>query len=96
MRKDCIARRPDLTLKIQQRKRYYLLIWRAQINTIKIVKRGKMIGKYNRLWFELQERREGYEVNVIPAIIGCLGGGLKEQIETIRQIFEYDNNKELE
>ena len=55
-----------------------------------------MIGKYNRLWFELWETREDYEVKVIPAIIGCLGGGLKEQIETIRQIFEYDNNKELE
>ena len=36
-------------------------------------------------------------VKVIPTIIGYLGEGMKEQKESIRQIFEYDNNdKELE
>ena len=37
------------------------------------------------------------KVKVIPTIIRCLGGGMKELKESIRQIFEYDNNdKELE
>ena len=36
-------------------------------------------------------------MKVIPTIIGCLGVGIKELKEDIRQIFEYDNNdKELE
>ena len=36
-------------------------------------------------------------MKVVPAIIGCLGGGMKELKESIRQIFEYNNNdKELE
>ena len=36
-------------------------------------------------------------VEVIPKIIGCLGGGMKKLKENIRQIFEYnENDKKLE
>ena len=36
-------------------------------------------------------------MKVVSTIIGCLGGGIKELKESIRQIFKYDNNdKELE
>ena len=59
----------------------------------KISKRGEKVGKYNRLCFVLWERRKGYTVKVISTIIGCLGGGMKELKENIKQIFEYDNNK---
>ena len=60
-------------------------------------KRDKKIAKYHRLCFELQERREGYKVKVIPTITGWLGGRMKELKENIRQAFEYDNNdKEVE
>ena len=35
-------------------------------------------------------------VKVIPKIIGCLGGGIKDLKDNIRQISEYDSNdKEL-
>ena len=62
-----------------------------------IAKRDEKIAKYNRLWFELRERREGYTVKVIPTIVGCLKWGMKELKNNIRQIFEYDSNdKELE
>ena len=56
-----------------------------------IAKRDKKIRKYNRLCFELQERRESYTVKVVPTIIGFLGGGMEELKENIRQIFECDN-----
>ena len=60
-------------------------------------KRGKKIGKYNRLCSELRERQKGYTVKVIPTIIECLGGEMKELKENIRPMFKYDNNdKELE
>ena len=63
----------------------------------KIAKRDKKIWKYNRLCLELREQQEGYTVKLIPAIIGCLGGVMKELKVSIRKIFEYDNNdKELE
>ena len=63
----------------------------------KMAKRDEKIGKYNRLWFEFRERREGYTAKVIPTIIGYVGGGMKELKQSIRQIFEYDiNDKELE
>ena len=42
----------------------------------KIAQRDEKIGKYKWLCFELRERREGYTMNVIPAITGCLGGGM--------------------
>ena len=36
-------------------------------------------------------------MKVIPTIIRCLGGGMKELKQSIRQVFEYDDNdKELE
>ena len=63
----------------------------------KIAKRDEKIGKYNRLCFELWEQRERYTVKKTPATTRCLGGGMKELKEGIRQVFEYDNNdKELE
>ena len=93
MRTDCIARRPDLTLE-DTSKKTILLIDMACPNEYK---RDEKIEKYNRLCFELRERREGYTVNVIPSITGCLRGGMKELKENIRQVFEYNSNdKELE
>ena len=63
----------------------------------KIAKQDEKNGRYNRLCFELRDRRGVYTVKVIPTIIPCLGEGMKELKKSIRQIFEYDNNdKELE
>ena len=97
LRMDCIARRPDLTLEDTSKKMVLLIDMACPNEYNKIAKRDEKIGKYNRLCFELRERREGYTVKVIPTINGCLGGGMKELKENIRQIFEYDSNdKELE
>ena len=35
-------------------------------------------------------------VNLVPTIIGCLGGRIKELKESLKRIFENDNDKELE
>ena len=92
MRADGIARRPDLTLEDTSNKTILLIDTACPNEKIKIAKWDEKIEKYNRLCFELRERREGYTVKVVPAIIGCLGGGMKELKESIRQIFEYENN----
>ena len=59
------------------------------------VKREEKIKKYEKLCFELRERREGYTVKVIPIVTGCLGGGMKELKTDMQKIFEYENEKEL-
>ena len=41
-------------------------------------KREEEIRKYHQLCLELRQRQEGYTVMVIPMIIGCLGGEIKE------------------
>ena len=57
---------------------------------------NKKITRYRQLCVELRERIEGFTVNVIPRIIGCLGGGIEELKESLKRIFEKDIDKELE
>lgn len=59
-------------------------------------KQEEKIRNYQQLCFKLQERWEGYTVTVIPTVTGWLGGGIKELKGNIKQIFDYDNDKELE
>ena len=84
MRTDCIARRPDLTLEDKSKKTILLIDMACPNENNKIAKRDEKIGKYNGLCFELRERREGYTVKVVPTIIGCLGGGMRELKEHYR------------
>ena len=97
MRTDGIARRPNLTLEDTSKKTTLLIDMACPNENKKITKRDEKIGKYSRLCFESRERREGYTVKVVPTITGCLGRGMKGLKESIREIFEYENNdKELE
>ena len=61
----------------------------------KEAKREEKMRKYQQLRFELRERRQGYTVIVIPAVTGCLGGGIKELKANIKRIFDDHNDKEL-
>ena len=40
-------------------------------------KRKEKLTKYRQLAFETRERRPGYVIEVVPVIIGALGGGMK-------------------
>ena len=71
MRTSCTARRPDLTLEDTEKK-MILLVDMACPNE-KNEKREEKMRKYQQLCFELREHREGYTVNFVPVIIGCLG-----------------------
>ena len=47
--------------------------------------------KCQQLAYETWERRPAYRVEVIPVVVGCVGGGahrLKEQIARVLEIFE--------
>ena len=56
-----------------------------EINIVE--KRNEKQTKYRQLSFELRERRVGYNVVVVPLVIGALGGGVKETIQQIERIF---------
>ena len=49
--------------------------------------------KYRQLAFEMRERRIGYEIFVVPLIIGALGGGVREIIWNAKKI--YDNKERV-
>ena len=95
MRTKCIARRPDLTLEDTAKKRILLIDMACPNESNKEAKREEKMRKYQQLRFELRERRQGYTVIVIPAVTGCLGGGIKELKANIKRIFDDHNDKEL-
>ena len=94
MRKNCTARRPDLTLEDSEKKEITIIDMACPNESNKDEKRGEKIRKYQQLCFELRERREDFTVKVVPSVIGCLGGGLKRLKEDIKELFTDD--KELE
>ena len=57
-------------------------------------KRTERIKKHQQLCYEIRERREGYIVKMIPSVIGCLGGGMKQLKTDLKELF--DNEKELD
>ena len=61
-----------------------------QQNNIR-AKRTEKLTKYRQLAFETRERRLGYEIYVVPVVVGALGGGIKE-LKVYLKIFD---NKEL-
>ena len=80
MRTSCTARRPDLTLEDSRKKEIMLIDMECPYESNKYGKREEKIRKYQQLCYELRERRDGYKVKVIPAVIGCIGGGMKRLI----------------
>ena len=74
MRKTSSARRPDLTLEDEKARKIWLVDMSCpQEQNIKEATRTKL-QKYQQLAFETREKRRRYKVEVVPVIIGCLGG----------------------
>ena len=44
--------------------------------------------KYQQLAFEIRERRVGFMVEIVPLVVGCLGGGMEKLEEQIKLIKE--------
>ena len=95
MRTNCMERRPDLTLEDSANKTIVLVDMACLMESNRTKKRDDKVTKYQQLCFEIRERREGYTVEVIPMIIGCLGGGMKELRTNIKRILKNycDDNK---
>ena len=64
-----------------QDKQKILIVGMVRLNKAnKREKRADEIHKYLYLSYELQERRSGFMVKVVPRNIGCLGDGIKQQL----------------
>ena len=51
-------------------------------------KRIEKLRKYQQLAFEMRERHEQYRVTVVPLVIGCLGGGIKQLTKDSKVLFK--------
>ena len=50
-------------------------------------KRIEKLHKHQQLVFELRKRREQCRVTVVPLVIGCLAGGIKQLTKDIKVLF---------
>ena len=51
-------------------------------------KRIEKMRKYQQLAVQMRKRHEQYRVMVLPLVIGCLGGGLKQLTKDIKVLFK--------
>ena len=92
LRKTEKARRPDLVLEDKERKELYVVDMACPSErniTEKIVEK---LRKYQQLAFELRERKPKYTIKIVPVVIGCLGGGMKDARKQIDKLIKNKNN----
>ena len=61
-----------------------------QENNIEKKKLEKRIN-YRQLEFKIRERKPGFKVQVVPLVISVFGGGLKEMLKELENMFEKDD-----
>ena len=88
MRTTNTVRQPDLTLENKPKKMICLVDMACSYESNIYERRIKKLRKYQQLAFELHERREQYRVTVVPLVIGCLGGGIKQLTEDIKVLLK--------
>ena len=91
LRKYEIARRPDLTLEDTKERRIWLVDLACPQEDNIQAKEMEKRKKYQQLSFEIRERRPGYHVEVLPLIIGSLGGGVKRLELQIKKVIKDRN-----
>ena len=86
MRKTSSARRPNLTIEDEKAWKIWLVDMSSpQEQNIEEATRTKL-QKYQQLTFETREKRRRYRVEVVPVIIGCVGGGVDDATRVVRKI----------
>ena len=91
LRKTTTARRPDLILEDKEKKKIWICDMACPQQRNIQAKRLDKLTKYRKLAYETRERQLGYEIMVVPLIIGALGGGVKQIFSDMGKIFEDKN-----
>ena len=94
LRKTTTARRPDLILEDKEKKKIWICDMACPQQQNIATKRLRKLTKYRQLAFETRERRAGYNVMVVPLIIGALGGGMCQIAKDLGMIFENNDIKQ--
>ena len=58
-------------------------------------KRKEKLEKYQQLAFEIRERRPGFRVEIVPVIIGCLGGGMTDLEKQVGKLIDEEKVEEI-
>ena len=85
-RKKTRARRPDLILEDRKNKKIFIVDMACPMEENIEEKRREKLTKYGQLAFEMRERRRGYEVTIVPLVIGCLGGGGNNALKELEKL----------
>ena len=93
LRKTTTKRRPDLILELNIAKIWVCDMVCPQQNNIG-ANRAEKTTKYRQIASETKEGQSGYEVYVVPVVVGVLGGGIKALRFDLKKIFE--NNELLD
>ena len=75
LRKTERARRPDFVLEDGEEKVIWLVDQGCPMEENIAAKYNEKLRNYQKYAFEMRERRPDYKVQIVPLIIGCLGGG---------------------
>ena len=88
LRKTTMTRRLDLILEDKEKKKIWICDMACLQQQNIATKRLRKLTKYQQLAFETRERCAGYNVMVVPLIIGALGGGIRQITKDLGMIFE--------
>ena len=94
MRQSSSARRPDLTLEDKERKRVWICDMACPQESNIEAKVKEKLDKYQQLAFEMRENRVGHRVEIVPLVIGCLGGGVGKLLKAVQSVL--DTETEIE
>ncbi len=93
MRKTSSARRPDLTLEDLQERKIWLIDMACPSDSNIENKLREKRYKYQQLAFEIREKRPGYRVEIMPFVIGCLGGGMKKLEDEVAKLIPEEKRR---
>ena len=86
MRKESTAKRPDIPIEYKERKVIHLVDMACPNEKNVLEKNKQKRQKYQQLAFEVRERRQKYRMEVIPIVIGCVGGAIGVMREQVRKV----------
>ena len=88
MRKTTSARRPDVMIEIDEEKKLWIVDMACPNEKNIGEKHREKLTNNQQLAFEMQEKRPGYRVEIVPIVIGCLGGGMKQVECQVKKIIK--------
>ena len=91
LRKTITSRRSDLMLEEKQAKIIWICDMACPQENIIEKERLEKRTNFRKLAFEIRERRPGFKVKVVQLVISIFGGGLKELLKELENMFKKDD-----